>query len=146
MYYEDVDFSFRAQLAGHKCVFVPTARIHHAEGGSGASLPRPRNYYFARNSLAVILKDFPARLILKHAPTILWEIAKRAGSPLLRGDASAVRGYAAAVRQIGAILQKRRRVQRQRRVPDNYIEEILKRNRSVIREINLNGRPGGEHP
>ncbi|GAB4344556.1 MAG: glycosyltransferase family 2 protein [Candidatus Abyssubacteria bacterium] len=146
MYYEDVDYSFRAQLAGHKCVFVPGARIYHAEGGSGASLPEPRNYYFARNSLVVILKDFPARLMVKHAPAILWEVARRAGSPLLRGDSSAVRGYVAAVGLMGAILRKRRWVQRQRRVPDRYIEEILKRNRSVVKEINLKGRPVEERP
>ncbi len=141
MYYEDVDYGFRAQLAGHRCIFVPTARVHHAEGGSGWTLPRSRDYYFARNSFAVILKNFPARLMLKHSHTILWEIAKRAVSPLRRGDVSALRGYGAALGRIVSILRKRHDVQRRKKVSDGYIEDILKKNRTILKEINLRGRP-----
>ncbi|UCD57121.1 MAG: glycosyltransferase family 2 protein [Candidatus Hydrogenedentota bacterium] len=141
MYYEDVDYSFRAQLAGCKCISVPTARVYHSEGASGVALPRPRNYYFARNSSAVILKNFPRRLLFKYFHAISWEIAKRAVSPLLRGDTSALQGYIAALGLIGSTLKKRREVQRRRRVPARYIENILKKNRSILKEINLRGRP-----
>ncbi|MBI4831277.1 MAG: glycosyltransferase family 2 protein [Candidatus Lindowbacteria bacterium] len=141
MYYEDVDYSFRAQLLGYKCIFVPTARIYHEEGASGGSLPRPRNYYFARNSVAVILRNFPTRLLLKYLPTISWEIIKRALSPLRGGDLSAILGYAAAIGRLGATLKKRRLTQTHRRVADSYIEDILLKNRSIVKEINLRGRP-----
>ncbi len=47
-------------------------------------MPRPRNYYFARNSLAVIAKNFPRRLMFLYAHVILWEMTKRAGSVLLK--------------------------------------------------------------
>jgi GT2 family glycosyltransferase len=146
MYYEDVDYSFRAQLAGYRCIFVPTARVYHAEGGSGEALPRPRGYYFARNSFAVILKDFPASVLLKHIHVISWELIKRVISPLLRGDASAVRGYLAAIGLIGDLLKKRREVQRRRTAPTSYLEGILRENRSVVKEINLRGRPVEELP
>lgn len=144
MYYEDVDLSFRAQLVGHKCIFVPTARVYHVEGASGAELPKPKNYYFARNSLVVILKDFPGSLLVKYSPVLCWEMAKRALSPLLRGDASALMGYGAALGVIGESLRKRREVQRRRKVPVRYIEDILRKNRSVLKEINLRGRPAEE--
>ena len=145
MYYEDVDYSFRAQLAGYRCVFVLAARVYHTEGGSGESLRKPRNYYFSRNAFAVIVKNYPARLMLRYLHVILWEIAKRAGSPLLKGDASALLGYIAALGRIGTMLKKRREVQRRKRVSDDYIEDILKRNRSVLKEIDLQGRPVEEH-
>lgn len=141
MYYEEVDFSFRAQLAGHKCIFVPASRIYHTEGASSASLPMSRNYYFTRNSLAVIVKNFPARLLFKYLHVILWEMIKRAGSPLLKGDASALLGYVAALGRIGETLRKRRKTQRLMRIDTAYIEDLLKRNRSVLGEINLHGRP-----
>ncbi len=141
MYYEDVDFSFRAQLAGYKCIFVPTARIYHTEGASSASLPKARDYYFARNSLGVLLKNFPARLLFKYLHVTLWEMTKRAGSPLLKGDASALLGYIAALGRLGETLRKRRKTQRLLRIDRSYIENLLKRNRSVLREINLHGRP-----
>ena len=146
MYYEDVDFSFRAQLAGHRCMFVPTARVYHAEGGSVEALPRLKNYYFARNSIAVIVKDFPRGLILRHFHVISWEIAKRIISPLLRADVSALRGYLAALGLIGDLLKKRRKVQERMKVPESYIETILIENRSVVKEINLRGRPVEELP
>jgi GT2 family glycosyltransferase len=145
MYYEDVDFCFRAQLAGYTCVFVPTARVYHTEGGSSGSLPKPKNYYFARNAFTVILKNYPARLLLKHLPVIVWEMTKRAGSPFVRGDASALLGYGAALGLIAKTLSKRGDVQRRQRVSDKYIEDVLKRNRDVLKEIDLHGRPAEEH-
>ncbi|MBI5118079.1 glycosyltransferase family 2 protein [Candidatus Poribacteria bacterium] len=141
MYYEDVDYSFRAQLLGYKCIFAPTARVYHEEGASGGFLPKSRNYFFARNSFAVIVRDFPSRLIFKYAHTISWEIAKRTLSPLLKGDVSAVLGLCAAMGRLASTLKKRRVTQAHRRVPDSYIESILLRNRSVVKEIDLRGRP-----
>lgn len=34
-YFEDVDFDWRAQLAGWKCLYVPPAVAYHERGGSG---------------------------------------------------------------------------------------------------------------
>jgi hypothetical protein len=141
MYYEDVDLAFRAQLAGHKCVSVPSARVYHIEGAGGASLPRPRDYYFTRNALAVIARNFPRRLLLRHAHTLLWEMVKRAGSPMLKGDVSALSGYLAGLGRLGDALRKRHSIQRRMRVSVGYIEEMLVKNRSVLDEIDLRGRP-----
>lgn len=146
MYYEDVDYCFRAQLTGHKCISVPAARIHHAEGASGGTLPKSRNYYFARNSLRVIVKNYPRQLILKYCHVIAWEIIKRTLSPLVKGDASALAGYIAALGEAGRTLKKRGEVQKRKTVPDRYIEGILVRNRSILKEINLSGRPVGDLP
>ncbi|RJP64118.1 MAG: glycosyltransferase family 2 protein [Candidatus Abyssobacteria bacterium SURF_17] len=144
MYYEDVDYSFRAQMAGYRCIFVPTARVYHIEGGSGGSLPRPKGYYFARNSAEVILKDFPGFMLLKYSPIVVWEIAKRVCSGLLRADASPVLGYAAALGRLRQILKKRRGVKDRWRVPGAYIEGLLSENRHVLKHINLHGRPAKE--
>ncbi len=141
MYYEDVDLAFRAQLAGYKCISVPSARVYHIEGAGGASLPRPRNYYFTRNALAVIAKNFPRRLLFRHFHALLWEMTKRACSPMLTGDFSALFGYLAGLGRLGDALGKRRSIQRRKRVPDEYIEEMLVKNRSVLGGIDLRGRP-----
>ena len=37
LYSEETDFFRRARLAGHRCVYVPKARVHHRLGGSGRS-------------------------------------------------------------------------------------------------------------
>lgn len=143
MYYEDVDMSFRAQLAGYRCVSVPSARVYHAEGGSSAGLPKRRNFYFARNSLTVVLKDFPAELIYRNIFAISWEVAKRTASALLKGDVSALMGYLASVRGLFGTMRKRREVQEKKRVANQYIETMLKKNQSIIKHVNLRGRPAG---
>ena len=141
MYYEDVDLAFRAQLAGHKCISAPSARVYHIEGAAGAALPRPRNYYFTRNALSVIAKNFPRRLLFRYAHVLVWEMTKRAVSPMLRGDFSAFLGYLAGLGRLGDTLRKRREVQARKSVPDGYIESMLMKNRSVLGEIELQGRP-----
>jgi GT2 family glycosyltransferase len=146
MYYEDVDLCFRAQLAGFKSMYVPSARVYHAEGGSESTLPRPKEFYFARNALLVIIKDFPARILLKHLPAITWETTKRAGSALLRGEFSAIQACLSAIRMLPKFLAKRREVQQAREAPLREIEALLLKNSSVRGETNIHGRPCKERP
>jgi hypothetical protein len=141
MYYEDVDFCFRAQLAGHRCIFVPAARVHHIEGAGSGTLPRPRNYYLARNSLAVIAKNFPASILIRNLHVISWEIIKRTCSPALKGDFSALSGYLSGLIGLAKSLAKRRSIQKLKSTPDADIERILRDNLSVLGEIDLQGRP-----
>jgi len=101
MYFEDVDFSVRAQLAGYRCIYVPSAKIYHAEGGSSGSLPRSKNFFFARNSLWTVIKNYPASFLLRYSPALLCEMLKRALSPLRKGDASAIAGYCSALFSLG---------------------------------------------
>jgi GT2 family glycosyltransferase len=141
MYYEDVDFCFRAQLSGYRCISVPSARVYHLEGASAGTLPKSRNFYLARNAFTVIAKSFPTRLLIRYAHVLLWEMAKRAGSPMLSGDFSAILGYFAGLGGLGGALNKRREVQGRRKVSDGHIEDMLRKNLSVLKEINLQGRP-----
>ena len=141
MYYEDVDLAFRAQMAGHKCIFVPSARVYHIEGAGTDTLPRRRNYYLARNALTVIAKNFPRSLLIRYCHVLFWEILKRVGSPALKGDFSALSGYFSALWRLGEILEKRAAIQRLKKASDDDIEAILIENRSVLKAINLQGRP-----
>jgi GT2 family glycosyltransferase len=134
LYGEDIDLSFRAQLRGYSCLFVPEARVYHhvaATAGRNSSLSV---YYSRRNMLYVLVKDLPASLWLRHLGHILFY--------LMAGDlAFAVAGYGKVVatarrdslRMIGAMLTKRQRVQSTRRVPDTYIESLLTKGQLMAR-------------
>lgn len=56
MYYEDIDYCRRAQMAGWRIRYIPSARVVHFKGGSGAvqasisSRKRPPGYYYASRS------------------------------------------------------------------------------------------------
>lgn len=67
-YLEDVDLSFRAQLRGFKCLYVPTAIVYHMMGGTsgGKSYSVKRMAGKVANKLFVLIKDMPGTLILKN--------------------------------------------------------------------------------
>ena len=59
-YAEDVDWGFRAQLAGWTCRYVPRAVAFHMGGATSARVPNLSRYLFFRNTLSLVAKDWPA--------------------------------------------------------------------------------------
>jgi GT2 family glycosyltransferase len=58
--WEDVDLDLRAVLAGHRCLYVPTAIVHHAQGASSGSW---RVELERRNKAILALKGLPLPLL-----------------------------------------------------------------------------------
>jgi GT2 family glycosyltransferase len=65
LYGEDADLSFRAQLAGWKCMYVPDAIVYHKFHATSGTLSDVHVYYHLRNLEFVWLKNMPRALILK---------------------------------------------------------------------------------
>jgi len=51
LYWEDTDFSQRAKLAGYKILFVPAAKVWHANAGSSEVGGKLHDYYMTRNRM-----------------------------------------------------------------------------------------------
>lgn len=66
-YYEDVDISFRAQLAGWKARYEPTAHVFHATSSTGSKIPGFFTYQTIKNYPFVFWKNVPLGLM----PTML---------------------------------------------------------------------------
>lgn len=65
LYCEDTDLGLRARWAGWKCLYVPGARVdHHYSHSAGGASPL-KAFYVERNRLFVVIKNFPARLLLR---------------------------------------------------------------------------------
>lgn len=126
--FEDVDLSFRAQLAGYQCLYVPSAIVYHV---AGATLPKggpTHSYYCARNDIVVLLKNMPGALLWQRWPLLVAGLAKRTlGGLVYRDKRATLRGRWAALKQIRVALHKRRQVQHLRRVPPAYIASLFKR-------------------
>ncbi len=62
LYYEDLDFSFRAKRAGFEIVYAPGAIVYHfnasSTGGSGSGL---HDYFLTRNQMLLGIKYAPLR-------------------------------------------------------------------------------------
>lgn len=69
--YEDADWSTRAQLTGHRCVYVPSARVRHRGGSTLGRFSTTYVYYGHRNVEYLFIKDLPAALLLKTLPAHL---------------------------------------------------------------------------
>jgi GT2 family glycosyltransferase len=120
MYYEDVDLAFRAQLAGHRALMVPRARVRHDVGGSGFG-PHSRRY-IARNSLWCAVRCIPRLRLASLARSTARETRNAARDGYLAPYAS---GRLAAVATLPRALADRRRIQRARRVPLERVDAAL---------------------
>ncbi|HET7312389.1 MAG TPA: glycosyltransferase family 2 protein [Mycobacteriales bacterium] len=112
LYYEDVDLSLRALLAGYHAVLVPDAVVEHDMGRSSRRRSRPW-FYIGRNSLwcAVrCLPDVPVRTLARRSRQE-WRTARGRGA-----GAAYAAGRLAGVLGLPWALATRHAIQAQRRV------------------------------
>ena len=69
-YYEDVDISFRAQLAGWKVAFVPGAIVYHEIGATSGRVKGLAAYHTLKNLPLLMWKNVPWRLMPKVWPRL----------------------------------------------------------------------------
>jgi len=117
-YLEDADWGLRAQLAGWPCRWVPTAVAYHLGGATSRHMGDLETELIARNTLALVLKSFPAGRIALWSPLIAGYQAWVLGHALGRGSWRAVlRGWSAAMRGLPATLRTRAEVRRRTQEP-----------------------------
>ena len=63
-YYEDVDISFRAQLAGHKIFYNKKALAYHKQGASSKKIPGFTVYQTFKNIPLLYIKNIPNGLLI----------------------------------------------------------------------------------
>ncbi|MBI5074866.1 MAG: glycosyltransferase family 2 protein [Nitrospirae bacterium] len=69
--HEDTDLNLRAQLAGWKVLYVPSALVHHKVRSSIGTMSDLAVYYTLRNSELVRLKNVPACLFFRCSPACI---------------------------------------------------------------------------
>ncbi len=123
---EDVDLDFRAQLAGYRCYYIPTAIVYHKHSASIGRYSAFSVYHTSRNSLYVLLKNMPSLLLVKY----LWKLYL--GRQRLATDYiihRQLRAYLTGEFRFFLTLikmtQRRFVIQSQRRVSTNHINSIL---------------------
>lgn len=126
--YEDVDFSFRAQLAGFKCLYVPEARAYHLGSVTRHLLDHMDVYYIAKNNLNVLIKNLPSQLFMKYIPFILKGQIREARHFSSNGYLRYfLWGKMGTLFQLLKMLYKRGRIQTKRMVSVEYIDSILEK-------------------
>lgn len=129
MYCEDVDLNWRAQLTGYRCVFAPRAVVYHHLSATGGG--EIASFYTGRNTLWVLVKNYPGELLRRHWLTVVraqLNIAQDAFKARHSVAARArLRGQLAGLLGLPRWLRKRRQVQARRKVSNQVIEQLLVR-------------------
>jgi GT2 family glycosyltransferase len=130
-YLEDTDWGLRAQLSGWPCLWVPAAVAYHAGGATSRRMGDLETELIARNTLALVLKSFPARRLALWSPLILAYQVYALGRAARAGKWQAVlRGWRGAARALPATLQARREVQASAKDPralDPVMTRLIRR-------------------
>jgi len=132
--YEDVDLSFRAQLRGYKCLYVPDAVVYHQAGSSIGDDSPISVYYSHRNLEWVYIQNMPGSLIAKTIlPHMIYVfaaffffVARGRGADFIKAKWHALKGLKRA-------LAKRKHIQKNRKVTDDYIWSLFEKERLLPR-------------
>jgi GT2 family glycosyltransferase len=120
-YYEDVDLSFRLQLAGWKVAYVPSSMVYHHIGLTSARVKGFTTYQTIKNLPWLMYKNVPRGLLHKVWPRLLLAQFLFTGRAILRGH-----GWpAVCIYKTPKKLVQRRRIQKNRKVSNEYIWGLM---------------------
>jgi GT2 family glycosyltransferase len=128
--FEDVDLSFRAQLAGYKALYVPAAIGYHMVG---ETIKRKRyfpTYLNNRNKILFLWKNMPEEIFKKYFWRIFWSKLGLFFKRILFNSYKLrtyyfLKGTFAAFIRLPYILKEREKIKAMRRVSIDYLDSIM---------------------
>jgi hypothetical protein len=128
--FEDVDFSFRAQLAGYKALYVPKSIAYHMVGATIKRKKYLPTYFNNRNKIIFFWKDMPTEIIKKHFWKILYSKSSLFFKRVIFNFYKLrtfyfLSGTFAAYVNLPYILRERKRIQSSKRVSIDYLCSIM---------------------
>ena len=151
LYCEDTDMGLRARWGGWKCLYVPDAVVeHHYSHSAGGASPL-KAYYVERNRLFVLVKNFPADMLLAAPFSTLarylwhaWYLLQGRGSAArfrAAGHAGprmvwyVVRAHAALLAHVPRLWLERREIRRRARITPAVFRHLLRGHSISARKV-----------
>lgn len=127
-YCEDGDLSFRAQLAGYRCLYVPNAVVYHMGSAStGGKRSATATRLGARNSLSLLVKNLPVSAVPHILPFfVLAQIARLLTAAATGTIRPHLEGLSEAWRRLPLMLEKRRGIQANKKLSDTEVRRLLR--------------------
>lgn len=123
-WFEDVDLGIRAQLAGFRCWYEPSAVVRHWGSATAATMSDRKVFLTVRNGLMLFFKTMPLRRVIAWGPLVLlwpWADSFMTGRPFR----VTVRAWFAFWPLLPAVLRARREVYAMRQVPVARLTSLL---------------------
>lgn len=125
-YYEDIDISFRAQLAGWKVRYQPLARVQHHINGTSGKISGFATYHSAKNFWFMYVRNVPGVLFWKYLPFASYWYCRMFAARLVKGGfGDFFKGWLAGLVLLPKKFGERRVIQKNRRVSVKYIDSII---------------------
>lgn len=126
MYFEDVDLSFRMQLAGYKILYTPNAIAYHKISASTNKVPGLAITQTFKNLPMLFTKNVPIGLWWKIYPRFILAYSLILGNAIVNGrGVPAMTGWLKSWTLLSHMFMERKRIQSSRKVDTNYISSII---------------------
>ncbi|UCE78857.1 MAG: glycosyltransferase family 2 protein [Nitrospiraceae bacterium] len=151
-YGDDTDLGLKARLAGWKCLYVPTAMVYHKSSVTAGIYSTLKAYLVERNRIWILVKYFPMTAIFQSIFYTLLRYALQAygaftgkgaagrfveGATRMRLLKVLVKSYSDALVRLPAMMNKRRKLRRIKKVSSNDFIALLRKYRISAKEISL---------
>lgn len=139
---EELDLGFRAQLAGWKSLYVPTAVVYHRYSATIGKYSPQKAFLTERNRIWTAVKNFPPSLLWASPYHTLKRYFLQAyGALAQKGSAGQftqqfskgelvrilARAYFSAVKGFPRMLQKRKQIQENRKISAGEFKQLFRR-------------------
>ena len=124
--HEDVDLSYRCQLHGFSCVYVPDAVVHHAGSATLGRLSARSVFWGQRNLEWTYFKNTPWPLLAITLPGhVLYNLAAAVHFARAGHFGTFVSAKWQAVRALPRVLRQRRDIQQHRRISSRQLWKLM---------------------
>lgn len=125
-YYEDVDLSFRAQLAGWKVAYVASSEAYHHIGATSTKIAGFTTRQTMKNIPWLLWKNVPWQMIPTILPRFTLAYISFMFSAISRGQGvPAITGSLISFMYLPKKFVQRYSIRRQRKVSVDYIKSII---------------------
>ncbi len=140
-YCEDTDLGLRGRLAGWRAILVPSAIVYHLYSRTGGRYTALKAFLVERNHLWVALKNLPLSMLLELPLYTLWRYLvqtygvfnhRGAGGRFVETHSKVhllwivLKAHGSVLTGLPSTLQKRKKIQAQKRVSDKTISRWFK--------------------
>ena len=140
-YCEDADLGFRAQLLGHRCRFVPQARVAHVGSASTSVRSDFALYHGYRNRVWLYLKTMPLIVLLPTLPVHIGLTLAGALMDTFKGKGHIVfKALGDALSGMGPIFAERKIIMKTKRIEALRLAALLTWNPAKIARRDLDHR------
>lgn len=125
-YYEDVDISFRAQLADWKVVYEPKAVAYHQISATSSKLKGFSTYQTIKNLPWLLIKNVPQQYLATVWPRFLIAHSLFIVRAFARGHGwYAIKGVVASFEKLPKKLRERKAIQHNKPITNEYIWQLM---------------------